>query len=321
MDAEDNTTSAASAEAKPAAKPRATRKPAARKSAAKAAAAPAVTEGAPAPAAEEKAARKPRARKTAATAAEPAAAEPVEVSKKKTERKPRARKNAAPAAEPAAAPQPESKPAPATPPRPESKPAEEPAPAPTATPQPKPAPAPQAEQGARRNDGKKPDRQGGANQPRNNQPSAQDKDNWEREPDPRDVPAPEPAPGFALPETVGGNEGSGGSKNRRKRRRNRRNRDGENVQQQVSAAKVDPDELVRRAWKIYLGEVTEEGLALMDDRTAAEASRRAFRVAELFLQEAARYRQPVQRPAQVSSAGIDLDVAEDNASVDEGSES
>ena len=47
---------------------------------------------------------------------------------------------------------------------------------------------------------------------------------------------------------------------------------------------------MRRAWKIFLGEVTEEGLALMDDRTAAEASRRAFRVAELFLIEAARHR-------------------------------
>ena len=47
---------------------------------------------------------------------------------------------------------------------------------------------------------------------------------------------------------------------------------------------------MRRAWKIYLGEVTEDGLALMDDRTAAEAARRSFRVAELFLIEAARHR-------------------------------
>ncbi len=42
------------------------------------------------------------------------------------------------------------------------------------------------------------------------------------------------------------------------------------------------------AWKIFLGEVTEEGLALLDDRSTAEVSRRAFRAAELFLIEAAR---------------------------------
>ena len=100
-----------------------------------------------------------------------------------------------------------------------------------------------------------------------------------------------PAPGFAAPETVGGGEGGNGG-GRRKRRRNRnRNRDNAQQQQQPQATpQVDKEELVRRAWKIFLGEVTEEGLALMDDRTAAEASRRAFRVAELFLIEAARHR-------------------------------
>ena len=101
------------------------------------------------------------------------------------------------------------------------------------------------------------------------------------------------APGFAAPETVGGNEGGG----RRKRRRNRnRNKDNQQQPQPQQSARVDPDELVRRAWKIYLGEVTEEGLALMDDRTAQEASRRAFRVAEHFLVEAARHRRPAQQP-------------------------
>ena len=93
-------------------------------------------------------------------------------------------------------------------------------------------------------------------------------------------------------------KGLGGGKNRRKRRRNRnRNRDNEqNPQQAPFTPAIDPEELVRRAWKIYLGEVTEEGLALMDDRTAAEASRRAFRVAELFLTEAARRRRPTAPP-------------------------
>lgn len=104
-------------------------------------------------------------------------------------------------------------------------------------------------------------------------------------------PKPTSVPGFATPETVGGESGNGGN-GRRKRRRNRNRRGGEDRQPQQggNAPRVDADELYRRAWKIFLGEVTEEGLALMDDRTAQEASRRAFRVAELFLQEAARHK-------------------------------
>lgn len=123
-----------------------------------------------------------------------------------------------------------------------------------------------------------------------------------------------PAPGFAAPETVGGGEGGGGG-NRRKRRRNRnRNREnGQQPQQPQATPQVDKEELVRRAWKIFLGEVTEEGLALMDDRTAAEASRRAFRVAELFLIEAARH-----RPAPTASAVEEVEA--DEAETDDSAE-
>lgn len=107
------------------------------------------------------------------------------------------------------------------------------------------------------------------------------------------------APGFAAPETVGGgNDGAGG---RRKRRRNRNRRGGGEGAQNGAApqnVKINPEELQRSAWKIFLGEVTEEGLALMDDRTAAEASRRAFRVAEIFLLEAARRVQPPHQNSQ-----------------------
>ena len=99
-----------------------------------------------------------------------------------------------------------------------------------------------------------------------------------------------PAPGFAAPETVGGSEGGSNSRRKRRRNRNRNRENGQQPQQPQATPQVDKEELVRRAWKIFLGEVTEEGLALMDDRTAAEASRRAFRVAELFLIEAARHR-------------------------------
>lgn len=115
--------------------------------------------------------------------------------------------------------------------------------------------------------------------------------------------APKPAsvPGFATPETVGGEGGNGGN-GRRKRRRNRNRRGGEERQPQQNgpAPRVDADELYRRAWKIFLGEVTEEGLALMDDRTAQEASRRAFRVAELFLLEAARHKPAADAAAETT---------------------
>lgn len=118
------------------------------------------------------------------------------------------------------------------------------------------------------------------------------------------------APGFAAPETVGGNESV--SNNRRKRRRRNRRGNGETSAFPASAhLQVDTDELVRRAWKIYLGEVTEEGLALMDDRTAAEASRRAFRVAELFLLEAARHRQPASPTIQPDAAEEDAPSGEE----------
>ncbi len=113
----------------------------------------------------------------------------------------------------------------------------------------------------------------------------------------------EPAPGFAAPETVGGNEGGNNGGRRNKRRRNkRRGNDAQQQPQPQQNPRIDPAELVRRAWKIYLGEVTEEGLALMDDRTAAEASRRAFRVAEIFLIEAARHQRPEPVPASREEA-------------------
>ncbi|MBQ2379357.1 MAG: hypothetical protein II295_03095 [Akkermansia sp.] len=58
--------------------------------------------------------------------------------------------------------------------------------------------------------------------------------------------------------------------------------------------------------------MTEEGLALMDDRTAAEASRRAFRVAELFLIEAARYRRPEPRPELPQAPELEIELVEED---------
>ena len=54
--------------------------------------------------------------------------------------------------------------------------------------------------------------------------------------------------------------------------------------------KVDPEQLAKFAWKIYLAEVSEEGVALVGDHDARELSRRCFRLAEIFLEEQARRR-------------------------------
>jgi hypothetical protein len=52
--------------------------------------------------------------------------------------------------------------------------------------------------------------------------------------------------------------------------------------------KFDPVLLAERAWKIYLSEVSEEGVALINDHDAKELSRRCFRLAEIFLEEQSR---------------------------------
>ena len=52
--------------------------------------------------------------------------------------------------------------------------------------------------------------------------------------------------------------------------------------------KLDPEQVAKKAWKIFQAEVGEEGLALIDDHDAREISRRCFRLAEIFLEEAAR---------------------------------
>jgi len=53
---------------------------------------------------------------------------------------------------------------------------------------------------------------------------------------------------------------------------------------------VNAEEVAKRAWKIYLAEVSEEGVALIGDLDARELSKRCFRLAEIFLEEQARRR-------------------------------
>lgn len=261
------------AEVKPA------KKSAPRKRTPKAAAAPAAGEaGAPAaPAAETPAKKKPAPRK-------------------KTVKAPAAESTPAPAPAPAAAPAPTPDPAPAEQPKREKQ-------------------APVHTRNARHNKGEQKPAENPNAKPLNTSEERADSTSEER-PLVRHVeqsaPKPVSVPGFATPETVGGNEGNGGN-GRRKRRRNRNRRGGEDQQPRQGGftPRVDPVELTRRAWKIFLGEVTEEGLALMDDRTAQEASRRAFRVAELFLLEAARRKPAADSPAEEGDTPEEEDATEE----------
>jgi hypothetical protein len=57
---------------------------------------------------------------------------------------------------------------------------------------------------------------------------------------------------------------------------------------QAPRLKVDPEVLHKMAWKIYLAEVSEEGVALIGDGDARDLSRRCFRLAEIFIEEQSR---------------------------------
>jgi len=61
-------------------------------------------------------------------------------------------------------------------------------------------------------------------------------------------------------------------------------------QQQSPRPKIDPELLTKMAWKIYLAEVSEEGVALIGDNDAKDLSRRCFRLAEIFVEEQMRRR-------------------------------
>ncbi len=59
---------------------------------------------------------------------------------------------------------------------------------------------------------------------------------------------------------------------------------------QPQRPKIDPELLTKMAWKIYLAEVSEEGVALIGDNDAKDLSRRCFRLAEIFIEEQSRRR-------------------------------
>lgn len=52
-----------------------------------------------------------------------------------------------------------------------------------------------------------------------------------------------------------------------------------------SSKSHDPGDVAQCAWKIYLSEIREEGVSLMDDKSAKELARRCFELATIFLDE------------------------------------
>jgi hypothetical protein len=128
--------------------------------------------------------------------------------------------------------------------------------------------------------------------------------------------------GWPEPETVqGGGEGSSSSGKRKRRRKKKGGQGGAQIQgsQESSSSlksspgsfsgdegvsspsakpqsaqpsgprvPIDQDDLAKKAWKIFIGEIGEEGLALVGDQEGRELSRRSFKLAEIFLEEKAR---------------------------------
>jgi hypothetical protein len=118
---------------------------------------------------------------------------------------------------------------------------------------------------------------------------------------------PEPEWADAAPESVGGTTqgAEGGGSNKRKRRRRKGKGGGSSAPvegmdapspapvpsssaPQPAKSRINPEFLAKSAWKIYLAEVSEEGVALVGDQDARELARRCFRLAEIFLEEQGR---------------------------------
>ncbi len=122
---------------------------------------------------------------------------------------------------------------------------------------------------------------------------------------------------FAQPETVGGNEIA--FNKRKRRRRNKKGGNGQDERQQNndggSYRQLDVKKVCMRAWTIFLADVSEEGLALMDDQTSREAARRAFRCAEFFMMEEARRKQAQKAAMQAEKEAAEA-AESDSASPD-----
>ena len=79
-------------------------------------------------------------------------------------------------------------------------------------------------------------------------------------------------------------KGSNQNSNRRGRRGRKPNEQPQQRNQQQKL-RVDPKKVAKKAWSIFLAEVSEEGLALVGDKEGKEFTKRSFKLAELFQEE------------------------------------
>lgn len=80
-------------------------------------------------------------------------------------------------------------------------------------------------------------------------------------------------------------QGRQDSGERRGRGRGRGGRERSEKREPKPRVSVDSKDLAKKAWKIFESEVTEEGLALLDDNGLRDYARGSFNAARLFLEE------------------------------------
>lgn len=83
---------------------------------------------------------------------------------------------------------------------------------------------------------------------------------------------------------------------RRKSGRGRRSPKGSSAGPR-SSEPVDPEELAKRAWKIFQSDVAEEGIALVDNNTGRQLALRSFELARVFLEEKSRQMRSQSSPS------------------------
>lgn len=82
---------------------------------------------------------------------------------------------------------------------------------------------------------------------------------------------------------------------RRREEETRRRQQEQARREAEDRARLPMDDLCKKAWEVYIAEVSEEGVELFPDNDARELARRSFRLAEIFLMEELRMRRPPAR--------------------------
>lgn len=83
-------------------------------------------------------------------------------------------------------------------------------------------------------------------------------------------------------------EGRNRGRNRGRGRGQERDRERPEKREPKARVSVDGKEMAKKAWKIFESEVTEEGLALLDDNGLRDYARSSFNAARIFLEEEGR---------------------------------